>query len=196
MDEERVDGIEGDTEQEKCLYCHTIREDGSFRGIPKLESCMECHDDPEMPLGETEEEQEFLNKYVAEEIEIPWLVYSKQPDCVYFSHTSHVLMAELDCRNCHGDHGRSDKLPLYKENRLTGYSIDIWGRNIAGYSENFKLASADMDEGDEDYIRVIKTDHGEDKYVIRMTSMKMDDCADCHTIYQQEQNNTCFVCHK
>ena len=166
LNPEIVDGIEGDTETERCLSCHAFREDGTFAGIPKLDKCLECHDDPESPLGETPEEQEFLTKYVAEEREIPWLSYYRQPDCVYFSHIAHVKMGDQDCETCHGDHGKTEKLPAYKVNRMTGYSIDIWGRNIAGYKTN------------------------------TWDRMKMDDCAECHTENDLEENNACFVCHK
>jgi hypothetical protein len=159
-------GIEGETELERCLYCHGFRDDGSFAGIPKLETCMMCHDDPDAPMGEEPEEVRFLEKYVAEEKEVPWLVYSRQPDCVYFSHIAHVKMGKLECRLCHGNHGQSDELPVYKQNRLTTYSIDIWGRNIAGIKFN------------------------------PWDSMKMDDCAECHTKMGHEENNACFVCHK
>ena len=166
MDPEKVDGIEGDTEQEKCLSCHGFREDGTFTGVPKLENCMECHDDPDMALGESPEEVKFLKEYVAEEREVPWLVYSRQPDCVYFSHIAHVKMGDMECEICHGDHGKNHKLPVYKENRLTRYSIDIWGRNIAGYKKN------------------------------PWDRMKMDDCGDCHIEAGVKENNACFVCHK
>ncbi|MFZ7111335.1 MAG: menaquinone reductase multiheme cytochrome c subunit QrcA [Desulfatiglandales bacterium] len=159
-------GIEGETEVERCIYCHEFRDDGTFSGIPTLAKCMECHDDPNSPLGEEPEEERFLKQYVAGKEEIPWSIYYRQPDCVYFSHIAHVKMGNLDCGNCHGDHGKSEKLPLYRENRLTGYSINIWGKNIAGYKSN------------------------------PWDRMKMDDCAECHTDKGQEQNNACFVCHK
>jgi len=159
-------GIEGETETEVCLYCHSFRDDGTFAGIPKLETCLMCHEDPESPYGDTEDEKIFLERYVAEGEEVPWLVYSRQPDCVYFSHIAHVKMGEVSCTTCHGHHGQSEELPVYKENRLTGYSIDIWGRNIAGYKVN------------------------------PWDSMKMDDCAECHTETGHEENNACFVCHK
>ncbi|MDY6970880.1 MAG: menaquinone reductase multiheme cytochrome c subunit QrcA [Thermodesulfobacteriota bacterium] len=166
LDPEVVDGIEGDTETERCLYCHGFRDDGTFVGIPVAAQCTECHDDPETPLGDTRDEEEFLTKYVAGEKEVPWLSYSRQPDCVYFSHIAHVKMGNMDCSVCHGNHGESEMLPPYKENRLTGYSINIWGKNIAGY----KLDTWDR--------------------------MKMDDCAECHTKKGHEENNACFVCHK
>jgi hypothetical protein len=159
-------GIEGETEAEICLSCHSFREDGTFAGIPKLETCMMCHDDPESPMTETEAEKIFLSEYVANEKEIPWLSYYRQPDCVFFSHIAHVKMGELDCKVCHGDHGKSETLPQYKANRLTGYSIKIWGENIVGYKSN------------------------------TWDRMKMDDCAECHTDKGHEENNACFVCHK
>ena len=166
MNPEIVDGIEGDTEVEKCLYCHEFREDGTFAGIPNLAKCTECHDDPDSALGESEEEKKFLTEYVANEKEIPWYSYYRQPDCVYFSHIAHVKMGEINCKTCHGDHGKTDKLPVYQANRLTGYSINIWGKNIAGYKTN------------------------------TWDRMKMDDCAECHTSKAKKENNACFVCHK
>ncbi|MGD8229539.1 MAG: cytochrome c3 family protein [Desulfobacteraceae bacterium] len=159
-------GIEGDTELERCLYCHGFRDDGSFAGIPKLATCMECHDDPDFTMGEHPEEKRFLKEYVANEKEIPWFSYSRQPDCVYFPHIAHVKMGSVECRTCHGDHGKSEALPVYQRNRLTGYSINIWGTNIAGIKFN------------------------------TWDRMKMDDCAECHTKLGHEENNACFVCHK
>ncbi|HDZ91146.1 MAG TPA: hypothetical protein ENH37_10805, partial [Deltaproteobacteria bacterium] len=136
MDPDIAEGIEGNTELERCLYCHAFRKDGTFTGIPRLQDCAECHDDAEFPLGESAEEEEFLKEYLAKGKEIPWLSYSRQPDCVYFSHIAHVKMGDMECRTCHGDHGKSDRLPVYKKNRLTGYSIDIWGRRISGLKSN------------------------------------------------------------
>ena len=159
-------GIDGESEIERCMFCHGFREDGTFVGIPKLAKCMECHDDPEAPFGEDPEEERFLKEYVAKDKEIEWLSYSRQPDCVYFSHVAHVKMGKEECGTCHGDLGHTETLPLYKQNRLSGYSIDIWGRNITGYKTN------------------------------TWDRMKMDDCAECHTRTGHEEDNACFVCHK
>jgi len=150
----------------ECEDCHYFHEDGSFSGIPKLEKCMECHEDPESPLSEDPEEQKLLTEYVKPGQEIPWLVYFRQPDCVYFPHIAHVKMGNMECKVCHGDFGTRDDMPDYKVNRMSRYSIDIWGRNILGYKKN------------------------------SWDSMKMDDCADCHKERGKENNNACFVCHK
>jgi hypothetical protein len=152
-----------------CQSCHYLREDGTFSGIPKLESCMECHDSL---LGESDEEKKFIDEYVSTNREVPWLVYSRQPDSVYFSHAAHVAMGNMDCVTCHGNIGESEDTRIYEENRITGYSRDIWGRNIAG----LKKDSWDR--------------------------MKMDDCSQCHVRLNVKQNSVqtekgaCFVCHK
>jgi hypothetical protein len=131
-----------------CETCHFLREDGTFSGMPNLESCMECHTDE--PMGETEDEAIFVEEYVAKEKEVPWFVYSKQPDCVFFSHAAHINAAGMDCKSCHGPIGESTTSRSYEENRITGYSRDIWGKNIWGIKK-----------------------HSWDR-------MKMDDCAKCH----------------
>ncbi len=155
-------------EIEDCSSCHYFREDGSFSGAPKLAQCTDCHDSI---LSGTENELVFYEEYVQKEREIPWLIYSKQPQCVYFSHVAHVKMANMDCKTCHGDIGESETLPIYQQNRISLYSRDIWGHNIAGFATN------------------------------TWDRMKMDDCARCHVqegVRQasvQTHKGGCFVCH-
>jgi len=150
----------------ECEECHFFYEDGAFSGIPGIDKCIECHDDPESPITESPEEIKLLTEFVVPEKDIPWLVYSRQPDCVYFPHIAHVKMAHMECGICHGDFASRKIPPIYKVNRLTGYSIDIWGRNISGFKKNIS------------------------------DRMKMDDCAECHSQRGKEDNNSCFVCHK
>ncbi len=156
-----------------CESCHFFRPDGSFNGVPKLEQCIDCHEEVQ---GESPDEATFVNEYVLKEREVPWLIYSKQPDCVFFSHAAHVKGAKMDCVTCHGHIGESEHLKVYEENRLTGYSRDIWGKNIAGLKKN------------------------------TWDRMKMDDCDVCHREsttgnykYEtsvQTKKDACFVCHK
>jgi menaquinone reductase, multiheme cytochrome c subunit len=112
----------------ECQDCHTFTASGRFTGIPTTKSCAECHD---VMLGDTEAERILVEEYVAKNREIEWLVYSRQPENVYFSHVHHVKGAELECEVCHGPHGTTETLrPLYR-NRISGYSRDIWGSHIA-----------------------------------------------------------------
>jgi len=155
--------------EEGCQSCHFFRTDGSFSGIPRLDACLECHSEI---LGQSEEEAYFYKEHVQKNREVPWLVYSRQPDCVFFSHAAHVMGGKMDCVTCHGHIGESEESPIYEENRITGYSRNIWGRNIAGMKKN------------------------------TWDRMKMDDCAACHKEAQVKQTSVqtrkggCFKCHK
>ncbi len=130
-----------------CEDCHGFRDDGSFVGIPSMGSCADCHEEP---VGESATEKELIEKYIKPGVEIPWLVYSRQPDNAFFSHVAHVKTAKIECAHCHGDHGKTSKPRPYQRNRLTGYSRDIWGNKITGTKTN------------------------------SWDRMKMDDCAACH----------------
>ncbi len=102
-----------------CESCHKFRPDGTYTGIPKLENCKECH---ESAQGSSEAERILVEEYVAKDKELPWKVYAWQPDNVFFSHAPHKGKG-LECVRCHRDVSKEEKLPPYKENRITGYSI-------------------------------------------------------------------------
>lgn len=152
-----------------CESCHFFREDGTFSGVAKIAQCIDCHEEVQ---GESAEEEKFVTQYVQKGREVPWLVYSRQPDCVFFSHAAHVIMGQMECGTCHGPIGESETLKTYEANRITGLSRDIWGRNIAGFKKN------------------------------TWDRMKMDDCSECHQQVDVNQNSVqthkggCFVCHK
>jgi menaquinone reductase, multiheme cytochrome c subunit len=152
-----------------CESCHFFREDGTYSGTPTLAQCIDCHEEVQ---GESEEEEKFVSQYVAKGREVPWLIYARQPDCVFFSHIAHVKMGQMDCVTCHGHIGESESLKVYEANRITGYSRDIWGKNIAGIKWN------------------------------SWDRMKMDDCSECHQRENVNQGSVqtnkggCFVCHK
>jgi hypothetical protein len=152
-----------------CESCHFFREDGTYSGVPKLAQCIDCHEEVQ---GESAEEEKFVTQYVQKEREVPWRVYARQPDCVFFSHAAHVKMGKMDCVTCHGPMGESETLKTYEANRITGLSRDIWGRNIGGFKKN------------------------------SWDRMKMDDCSECHQRENVNQNSVqthkggCFECHK
>ena len=107
-----------------CQDCHAIGEDGRFAGLPTLESCAGCHSEPQ---GKTAEEKRFVEQYVAKNREVPWLVYARQPENVYFSHAAHVNLGKVECDRCHRGHGTTDRLRPLEQNRLSTYSRDIDG---------------------------------------------------------------------
>jgi hypothetical protein len=131
----------GETVGMGCQDCHAIRDDGTFEGIPTLEKCKTCHQEA---VGTSDAEKNFVENYVKQNREVPWLVYARQPDNTYFSHVQHVKEAGLTCERCHGPHGTSTQLRPYFRNRVSGYSRDIWGASISGVKsqpwEGMKMA--------------------------------------------------------
>jgi hypothetical protein len=101
-----------------CEDCHAFRPDGTYAGIPQTDKCKECH---ESALGSTEDERKLVEDYIAKDQQIPWRNYSWQPDNVYFSHAPHKAKG-VECVQCHRDVAKEKALPIYKENRITGYS--------------------------------------------------------------------------
>ncbi len=136
-----------------CDRCHVIGSDGQYSGIPKTEVCAGCHTDK---LGLSRDEALLVDNYVKQGKETPWLVYSRQPANVWFSHAIHTRRAGLNCAECHGNYGESDQSKIYEQNRITGYSRDIWGHSIS------RLRRAPHD------------------------GMKMTDCENCHRRHHVE----------
>jgi hypothetical protein len=101
-------------------------------------------------MGTTAEEKNFIDNYVTPNREPQWAVYARQPENVYFPHIPHVKQAALKCERCHGGHGSTDILRPYQQDRISGYSRDIWGRPVSRIG--------------------FRTEGG----------MRMDDCVACH----------------
>ena len=74
----------------KCEDCHALRDDGTFAGVPALDKCSGCH---AQPMGTSGEEKRFIDTYVTPNREVPWQVYARQPENVYFSHAAHMKLA-------------------------------------------------------------------------------------------------------
>jgi hypothetical protein len=106
-----------------CDDCHSFRADGSFTGFPKVETCRQCHEDPQ---GETEAEKILIEQYIQKNREVPWISSTRQPDNVFFTHASH-LEKGMECTSCHRDVAKDKKLPGVKVNRLTGYREGTMG---------------------------------------------------------------------
>ena len=101
-----------------CEDCHYFRDDGTWSGVPRLEKCIECHEEPQ---GESPEERKFIEEYVEPGKEVPWLIYSRQPKNVFFSHVAHIKIANMRCEECHGKLGHTRKPPVYVYSRVSRY---------------------------------------------------------------------------
>jgi hypothetical protein len=115
--------VHADKAGSKCEDCHAFREDGTFAGIPSLDKCAGCH---AAAMGSTVAEKNFIDRYVTPQREPPWASYARQPENVYFSHITHVKLAQVKCERCHGGEGSTDTLRPYQQDRISGYSRDVW----------------------------------------------------------------------
>ncbi len=97
-----------------CEYCHHSARKGRHAGIPSTNVCMNCHKG--IKKGSKTGTEEINKIYAAigfdpstgaykeDHVEDPikWVKVHNLPDHVFFSHSQHVEVGGLDCRNCHG----------------------------------------------------------------------------------------------
>ncbi len=101
----------------ECALCHSNTEQGAYATqLPSTEDCALCHYEK---LTDTSAEEKLITEYIQEDKKIPWKVYQKQPDNVYFSHLPH---GDLECSRCHPDMEATRDMPTRYMNRLTGYT--------------------------------------------------------------------------
>jgi menaquinone reductase, multiheme cytochrome c subunit len=131
----------------QCSDCHALSDDGKFAGIPSTGTCAGCHAEP---MGASKDEAVLVNDFIKAGKPVPWKVYARQPANVWFSHAIHTRRGGLECKQCHSTYGETDEVRVYEQNRISGYSRDIWGHSIS---------------------RIRFTRHD---------GMKMSDCEDCH----------------
>ena len=96
-----------------CVYCHNSAEKSKHAGIPTANVCMNCHTAvKEGTTTGTEEISKIYDavgwdpekrEYTGEEKPIKWVKVHNLPDHVYFNHSQHVVVGDLDCAQCHGD---------------------------------------------------------------------------------------------
>ena len=97
-----------------CKYCHNSVEKSKSAGLPTVNVCMNCH---KQINGRTAEQQEQIakiykaagwdptgsGKYTGNSKPIIWNKVHVLPDHVYFNHSQHVVIGQVDCKQCHGD---------------------------------------------------------------------------------------------
>ena len=104
--------------QINCVYCHNSAEKSKHAGIPTANICMNCH--TAVNKGSITGEKE-INKiyaavgwdketrsYTGETQPIKWVKVHNLPDHVYFNHSQHVVVGEIECQECHGEVEKMD----------------------------------------------------------------------------------------
>lgn len=121
--------------QINCLYCHAGAEKSRYSMIPSPNICMNCHrvidqytgnefSDAEGNLVNGTEEIHKLydaagwdpekKQYTKPGHPIEWIQIHNLPDYVYFNHSQHVKVGQIQCQTCHG--------PIQEENEVYQYA--------------------------------------------------------------------------
>lgn len=116
-----------------CVYCHNSAEKSRTAGIPTVNVCMNCHKG--VSEGATTGTDEIAKIYDAAGFDpstlkysgvtnpIKWVKVHNLPDHVYFNHSQHVKVGQLDCQQCHGDMTKETVarvMPVEELNKVEG----------------------------------------------------------------------------
>ncbi|WP_344974235.1 c-type cytochrome [Compostibacter hankyongensis] len=110
--------------QISCLYCHAGAEKSRHAMIPSPNICMNCHKaissysgnalqtaEGKMVDGTAEIQKLYdyagwdpkQQKYTKPGRPIEWVKIHNLPDYVYFNHSQHVKVGQVQCQTCHGN---------------------------------------------------------------------------------------------
>jgi len=122
-----------------CLYCHFAAAKGRTAGIPPAELCFNCHNhikskivqkatDTQPEIKDDSDQMKLVRMAVDNNKPIEWVRVNLLPDHVYFNHSQHVKVADLDCQSCHGN-AQTYEVMYQKESLSMGWCLDCHRRN-------------------------------------------------------------------
>ena len=168
--------------QINCVYCHSSAEKGKTSGIPSVNVCMNCHKGiSEGKRWGTEEIAKIYDaagwnpetsKYDKPEKPIKWIRIHNLPDHVYFNHSQHVVVGQVECQTCHGEVETFD-YPMHQHAELTMG----WCVNCHRETEVKMNGNAYYDKIHAELVEKYK-DQGLEKFTV--DQMGGLECAKCH----------------
>jgi mono/diheme cytochrome c family protein len=120
-----------------CQYCHSGVEKSRHATLPTAMVCMNCHKGiQEGSITGTNEISKiykavgfdpatgsYIKGYKQEPIK--WVKVHALPDHVYFNHSQHVVVGQLDCKQCHGDMTQIDVAQIQPVDVLNGIEGNV-----------------------------------------------------------------------
>ncbi len=82
----------------QCSDCHTRFSSSPWAGLPQVDVCLTCH---EQPVTESREEAK-IRDFAQQKQPVPWRQINQLPKHVYFSHRTHAVTKGISCTVCHG----------------------------------------------------------------------------------------------
>jgi len=99
----------------ECDECHIYVKTQIFAGLPTIEKCLECHEEPVTDSPE----EEKIRQAAAQGEPLKWSRLYDVPDHVYYSHRRHVVAGEIPCAECHGAIAETTSPPPRALNHIT-----------------------------------------------------------------------------
>jgi len=150
--------------QINCLYCHGNAWESRHAAIPSVNVCLNCHRaiqsyqqgprlfDPEGNEVNGTNEIQKLYKYarfdpanpsrwtpaLAKPIE--WIKIHNLPDHVYFNHSQHVRVGNVQCQTCHGPITQMDEVKQFAELSM-GWCINCHRESKVNFDYNDTLGN-------------------------------------------------------
>jgi cytochrome c551/c552 len=151
--------------QINCLYCHAGAEKSRQAMIPSSNVCMNCHKQIKEYTGEAEhplktvegksingtEQIQLLYKYAGWDpvkkdynrdekgnilaTPIQWVKVHNLPDHVYFNHSQHVKVGQVQCQQCHGNIEEMDEVYQFAALSM-GWCINCHRQTAVQFTDN------------------------------------------------------------
>ena len=117
----------------ECSTCHTLYENSAFAGLPVLDTCSTCHQEP---LTKSREEAKLL-EMVQQAKPLEWKQINEVPAHVYFSHRTHAVDRQIACTTCHG--------PMQERTSPPSRPFFAWTMNACINCHKQRSATVDCD---------------------------------------------------
>jgi len=93
-----------------CLYCHSTPEYSKISGIPYDDVCINCHNKIKSGTKSGTFEIAKIHSSIKNSEPIEWIKVHNLPDHVFYSHAQHVGAGKLECKICHGEVEKMDRV--------------------------------------------------------------------------------------
>lgn len=166
----------------QCVYCHSSAEKSKHSGIPSVNVCMNCHRGiQEGSQYGTEEISKIhvaagwnaeTGEYDSPERPIKWIRIHNLPDHVYFNHSQHVVVGEIECQTCHGE-VETYEYPMKQHAPLTmGWCINCHRES------NVKMSGNEY--YDKMHAELVEKYKAEGRETFNVSDIGGLECAKCH----------------
>lgn len=139
-----------------CIYCHSYAPYSKSAGVPPVNVCMNCH--LLVRNGSRSgafEIDKILNSYESKK-PIKWVKVHNLPDHVFFSHAQHVGAGGIDCKECHGEVEKMNRIRQVTDLSM-GWCINCHRTRKINFKENkfyseYEFLADKMRKGESDSI--------------------------------------------